>query len=147
MNTAAPSYTIQIFRMGWYGGRRARRVWGPVRARGLRHPIPIPDPETGLVDCDWQSPVTLVVGRGDAGASWLGLNLKRVERIWRREGLKVPQKQPKRGRLWLRDGSHASPIPASSWRISVWFPPSTPAVPHAAKAASRKPGMARPDEC
>jgi len=30
---------------------------------------------------------------------------KRVERIWRREGLKVPQKQSKRGRLWLNDGS------------------------------------------
>jgi putative transposase len=33
------------------------------------------------------------------------VNRKRVERIWRREGLKVPQKQPKRGRLWLNDGS------------------------------------------
>jgi transposase InsO family protein len=33
------------------------------------------------------------------------VNVKRVERIWRREGLKVPQKQPKRGRLWLYDGS------------------------------------------
>jgi hypothetical protein len=33
------------------------------------------------------------------------VNLKRVYRIWRREGLKVPQKQPKRGRLWLNDGS------------------------------------------
>ncbi len=33
------------------------------------------------------------------------VNVKRVERIWRREGLKVPQKQPKRGRLWLNDGS------------------------------------------
>jgi len=29
----------------------------------------------------------------------------RVERIWKQEGLKVPQKQPKRGRLWLNDGS------------------------------------------
>ena len=29
----------------------------------------------------------------------------RVERIWKREGLKVPAKQPKRGRLWLTDGS------------------------------------------
>ncbi len=29
----------------------------------------------------------------------------RVERIWKQEGLKVPQKQPKRGRLWLADGS------------------------------------------
>ena len=33
------------------------------------------------------------------------VNAKRVERIWRREGLKVPQKHPKRGRLWLNDGS------------------------------------------
>ena len=33
------------------------------------------------------------------------VNHKRVERIWRLEGLKVPQKQPKRGRLWLNDGS------------------------------------------
>jgi len=37
-------------------------------------------------------------------AGWL-VNDKRVERIWRREGLKVPTKQPKRGRLWLNDGS------------------------------------------
>lgn len=33
------------------------------------------------------------------------VNHKRVERIWRREGLKVPKKQPPRRRLWLTDGS------------------------------------------
>ena len=33
------------------------------------------------------------------------VNVKRVERIWRLEGLKVPKKQPKRSRLWLNDGS------------------------------------------
>jgi putative transposase len=33
------------------------------------------------------------------------VNHKGVERIWRREGLKVPQKQPKRKRLWLNNGS------------------------------------------
>ena len=37
-------------------------------------------------------------------AGWI-INDKRVERIWRREGLKVPHRQPKRGRLWLADGS------------------------------------------
>ena len=37
-------------------------------------------------------------------SGWL-VGIKRVHRIWRREGLKVPQKQPKRGRLWLNDGS------------------------------------------
>ena len=35
---------------------------------------------------------------------WI-VNRKRVERIWREEGLKVPAKQPKRGRLYLNDGS------------------------------------------
>jgi len=43
-------------------------------------------------------------------AGW-HVNRKRVERIWRREGLKVPQKQPKRGRLWLNDGSCIGPRP------------------------------------
>ena len=33
------------------------------------------------------------------------VNHKRVERLWRQEGLKVPKRQPKRGRLWLNDGS------------------------------------------
>jgi transposase InsO family protein len=37
-------------------------------------------------------------------SGWV-VNDKRVERIWRLEGLKVPAKQPKRGRLWLADGS------------------------------------------
>jgi transposase InsO family protein len=37
-------------------------------------------------------------------AGW-AVNKKRVERIWRCEGLKVPGKHPKRGRLWLNDGS------------------------------------------
>ena len=37
-------------------------------------------------------------------AGWI-INDKRVERIWQREGLKVPHRQPKRGRLWLADGS------------------------------------------
>jgi len=39
-----------------------------------------------------------------ANAGWV-VNIKRVRRIWRREGLKVPAKQPKKSRLWLNDGS------------------------------------------
>jgi len=58
-------------------------------------------------------------------AGWV-VNIKRVERIWRREGLKVPQKQPKRGRLWLNDdrasvcGRHIPIIsgPTTSSRIA-----------------------------
>jgi len=42
-----------------------------------------------------------VLLRGDG---WT-VNVKRVARVRRQEGLKVPQRQPKRGRLWLTDGS------------------------------------------
>ena len=46
------------------------------------------------------------------------VNHKRIERIWRREGLQVPKKQPKRGRLWLNDGSCVRLRPC--WRNHVW---------------------------
>ena len=46
------------------------------------------------------------------------MNHKRVERIWRLEGLKVPHKQPKRGRLWLNDGSCLRLRPC--WQNHVW---------------------------
>ena len=42
----------------------------------------------------------------------------RIERLWRREGLKVPQKQPKKGRLWLNDGSCVRLRP--EYRNYVW---------------------------
>ena len=51
------------------------------------------------------------------GEGWY-VNHKRVERIWRREGLKVPAKQPKRGRLWLNDGSCVRLRP--NWPNHVW---------------------------
>ncbi|MBL4720415.1 MAG: IS3 family transposase [Alphaproteobacteria bacterium] len=50
-------------------------------------------------------------------AGWL-VNDKRVERLWRREGLKVPMKQPKKGRLWLNDGSCIRLRP--EYRDHVW---------------------------
>lgn len=46
------------------------------------------------------------------------MNKKRVERIWRRAGLKVPSRQPKLGRLWLNDGSCIRLRP--EWPNHVW---------------------------
>ncbi len=45
------------------------------------------------------------------------VNEKRVYRIWRREGLKVPMKQPKRSRLWLNDGSCVRLRPAHKGHV------------------------------
>jgi putative transposase len=76
-----------------------------------RHKVVMPSDELALT----QDIITLATKYGRYGYrritallnnqfDWR-VNHKRVERIWRREGLKVPQKQPKRGRLWLNDGS------------------------------------------
>ena len=51
------------------------------------------------------------------GEGWT-VNHKRIERLWWREGLKVPQKQPNRGRLWLADGSCIRQRPV--YRYHVW---------------------------
>ena len=50
-------------------------------------------------------------------AGW-HVNDKRIERLWRREGLKVPMKQPKKSRLWLNDGSCVRLRP--EYRDHVW---------------------------
>ena len=51
-----------------------------------------------------------------------GVKHKRVERIWRQEGLKVPERQPKRGRLWLNDGIvHPAEAAVSGPRLVVRF--------------------------
>ena len=48
-------------------------------------------------------------------ASW-SVSDGRIERLWRREGLKVPQKQPKKGRLWLNPSRDiAAQCPAGQW--------------------------------
>ena len=46
------------------------------------------------------------------------VNHKRIERIWRQEGLKVPRKQPKRICLCLNDGSCLRLRPL--YRNHVW---------------------------
>lgn len=46
------------------------------------------------------------------------VNHKRVERTWKSEGLKVPKRQPKRGRLWLNNGSGVRLRPA--YKNHVW---------------------------
>jgi len=89
--------------------RRACRVLGQHRST-QRKPSTRPDDEATLT----AEIIALATRYGRYGyrriaallrhAGWV-VNVKRVERIWRREGLRVPQKQPKRGRLWLDDGS------------------------------------------
>ena len=89
--------------------RRACRVLGQVR-RTQRYTPKVADDEEALTE----NIVSLATEYGRYGYrritallntdGWR-VNHKRVERIWRQEGLKVPARQPKRGRLWFNDGS------------------------------------------
>ena len=90
--------------------RRACKVLGQARSTQRRNLLS-PSDEQQLID----DIIALAAKYGKYGYrrittllndehGW-SVNHKRVERIWRKEGLKVPQKQPKRGGLWLNDGS------------------------------------------
>ncbi len=89
--------------------RRACRVVGQCRATQQYVPV-----RTDEEDALRQRLVELARAYGRYGSrrmtallhqeGWR-VNHKRVERIWRQEGLKVPQKQPNRARRWLADGS------------------------------------------
>ncbi|MDP5358915.1 MAG: IS3 family transposase [Paracoccaceae bacterium] len=89
--------------------RRVCRTLGQHRSTQRKVPRGLPDEERLTEDI---IALTEEFGRygyrmitGMLNNSGWHVNHKRVERIWRREGLKVPQKQPKKGRLWLNDGS------------------------------------------
>ena len=67
VNTTDPTYTLQIYRMGWYNGAGARQVLGPITLNGVRQPTPAPDPITGLLECNWTNPYVLTV---PSASSW-----------------------------------------------------------------------------
>lgn len=102
--------------------RRACRVLNQARST-QRRPRTVADDEPRLI----RRIIELATAYGRYGyrritalLRWEGwrVNPKRVARIWRREGLRVPQKQPKRGRLWLNDGSCIRLRP--QWKDHVW---------------------------
>lgn len=89
--------------------RRACRVLGQARST-QRHVVAVAGDEAPLTARITE--LATAYGRyGDRRISALlraedgQVNPKRVERVWRQEGPKVPTRQPKRSRLWLGDGS------------------------------------------
>jgi hypothetical protein len=70
VNTAEPNYTIEIFRMGWYGGAGAKKMLGPVTRAGRVQPAATTDPATGLVECNWGDPFLLHVPNSRDPGDW-----------------------------------------------------------------------------
>ena len=71
VNTADPSYTIDIYRMGWYGGAGARLVLGGIVRQSVTQPAATVDALTGLVECNWTDPYVLTVGQAAKDGEWL----------------------------------------------------------------------------
>jgi hypothetical protein len=61
VNTKDPSYSIEIYRMGWYGGKGARQIIPPIMRSRTIQPPPIIDQTTGLIECDWRDPYILKI--------------------------------------------------------------------------------------
>lgn len=61
VNTSDPTYTISIYRIGWYGGAGGRLVAGPIQRNGFRQPEPVCDAHSRLVECDWIDPFVLAI--------------------------------------------------------------------------------------
>src|SRR5262249_24636536 len=51
VNTTSPSYTLEIFRMGWYGGAGGRSMLGPITRTGVAQAAPVVTPDIWLVEC------------------------------------------------------------------------------------------------
>ena len=92
------SPSVALVRRSASIARRSARSRKAVTIKSGCRPTPSNWPDSMAATAIARSPSLL------RRAGWR-VNDKRVERIWRREGLKVPARQPKRSRLWLNDGS------------------------------------------
>src|SRR5690242_11645114 len=61
VTTTSANVTIDIYRMGWYGGTGARHIETLGTFVGQQQPIPPPNSVTGIVVCNWQQTASLAV--------------------------------------------------------------------------------------
>lgn len=64
VSTTAPSFVVEAYRMGWYGGTGGRKVWASAPVPGSKGNAATVDPVTHMVEAPW--PVSLSV----ATAGW-----------------------------------------------------------------------------
>lgn len=60
VSTADPTYTIEIFRTGWYGGLGGRRMTEAVERTGIVQEVPAPD-AVGMIRCNWREPYAVTI--------------------------------------------------------------------------------------
>ena len=63
VNTTSKTYRIDIYRLGWYGGAGGR-LYKSATLTGIKQTMPTPDATTGLVECKWKTPYSLLIPSG-----------------------------------------------------------------------------------
>ncbi len=63
VSSASPRFSVEVFRMGWYGGAGARRVLELRGIAGARRVLPKPREEDGLIECDWPVSCRVPIGQ------------------------------------------------------------------------------------
>ncbi|HLW01574.1 MAG TPA: N,N-dimethylformamidase beta subunit family domain-containing protein [Ktedonobacterales bacterium] len=62
VSTMAPTYSLYVYRLGWYQGLGGRLMWSAPRVRGIRQPAPTVVRATRMVSCStWRDPVALAI--------------------------------------------------------------------------------------
>jgi len=69
VSSSTPTYTLAIYRMGWYGGAGAR-LMSSVTLTGSKQPTPQPDPVTGLIECDWPESYRVTIPQTADKTDW-----------------------------------------------------------------------------
>lgn len=70
VNTKEPEYSIEVLRMGWYGGRGMKKMTPVIARKSVSQPLPILDAATGMVECDWNDPYVLHVPKSFEPVEW-----------------------------------------------------------------------------
>jgi hypothetical protein len=70
VNSTDPNYSIEIYRIGWYGGKYGLLMMHPIQRQGRQQLIPSPDPNTGLIECQWEDPYLLQIPISKDPAVW-----------------------------------------------------------------------------
>jgi regulation of enolase protein 1 (concanavalin A-like superfamily) len=71
VSTTDPTYTLEVFRIGYYQGLGGRRMTDPVTLTGIKQVMPSPDPTTGLIECAWTNPYTLTIPASADPTDWM----------------------------------------------------------------------------
>ena len=71
VNTTDPTYTLQVFRLGYYAGLGARAETSAILLTGSSQTVPAPDPVTGVVDCNWTPAYTLTTNNPNDSKDWV----------------------------------------------------------------------------